>query len=117
MLVRIEANSIASGMDFPNTASAPQLAVARTLQSSKGVGQNVVDGEEVTVTSTMSITYSSELGGLNGYVGYVRFRIADVCYNVGGTLNCHGEGASQAGAASGNLTDAWISNDVAISLP
>jgi hypothetical protein len=112
MLVRIEGRWLASAGD-EIYASGAQIAVARDLQSSLGVGQNIPEDTEDTVTAKMTVSTAGELGA---FAGNVRFKVEDICSSVGGTLMCQGSGgyggAVATGFPTGNLTDNWVTNTV-----
>ncbi|MFH1656389.1 MAG: hypothetical protein ABH956_01280 [Candidatus Nealsonbacteria bacterium] len=110
MLVRIEGYWLGSGSDAIY-ASGTQLAVAESVTSSKGIGQNINDGESVTVTAQMTVHTAD---GVGSFGGNVQFNVEDICYDVASTLNCHGKGASLAGATSGNWLDSWATDIVYI---
>ena len=105
MLVRIE-GPWASGTDV--AASGVTTTLTRDLTSSLGAGQNVVEDQEATVTLKMDYGTTTS----DGRNQNIRFKVEDICSDVGGTLICQGTSAGIGGAATGNLTDNWITNTV-----
>ncbi|OHA71311.1 MAG: hypothetical protein A3F15_01665 [Candidatus Wildermuthbacteria bacterium RIFCSPHIGHO2_12_FULL_40_12] len=111
MLARMEAATAGSaGQEI--YASAGMFTVSRSLMSSLGVGQNVAENQDATVTLEMVISTPI---GFGDFAGNVRFKIEDICSNVGGTLRCQGTGAGIGGAGTGNLTDNWVTPFVNVS--
>jgi len=87
------------------------LTLTYDLQSSLGVGANVAEDQEVTVTTRMEI--SKTVSTTNGTTV---FKINDICYNVGSPAAnpgvCQGTTSGIGGAGTGNLTDNWVTNTV-----
>lgn len=104
-LVRIEAQLLASG-GMELYTSGTQIVVSRDLQLSPA-SQDVAEGSTATITAKMTVDTAAGPGAL---AGNLRFKLEDICYDVGSTLRCQGSGAGQGGATTGNLTDSWITN-------
>lgn len=111
MLVRVLDRFTASAGGFGDgvgiIASAGQYTVALSLQSNP-TARNITEGEEATITVVESIGLPIGPGAL---AGNVRFKVEDICSNVGGTLRCQGSSSGIAGATTGNLTDNWFTNE------
>ena len=110
MLARMEATTAGSA-NQELYASGTQIQVTRALQSSPTT-QNIVEDAEATITLTMTVGTTGTPEGFGLFAGNFRFKVEDICSNVGGTLICQGSGAGIGGAATGNLTDSWITNVV-----
>jgi len=114
MLVRMEATTEGSaGQEL--YASNTQIQVSRNLQASP-TAQNIAEDDTATITMTMTVGTTGIPEGFGAFAGNFRFKVEDVCYNVGSPVAnvgvCQGSGAGIGGAATGNLTDSWVTNVV-----
>ena len=104
-------NIVATVGGVAPVASVTDVTLTYDLQSSLGVGANVAEDQEVTITTKLEI--GKTVSTTNGTTV---FKVNDLCYNVGspaGNLGvCQGTTSGIGGAGTGNLTDNWVTNSV-----